>query len=195
MRCRRPGLAGGLAFWIALTAAGSAWAHNLGVQGKLRAGRVEVEAYFDDDTPARGAKVKVLTGRQEVIAAGRTDRDGRWSFPAPEAGTYQVEVDAGAGHRTTTQITVPGQRPSAGKTPPPEKGAARDQPLARAQQPVPISDSPDKDEFVRFPWLGILLGVGIIGAGSLGLWWLLRGGGKAPTGTDASWPDGAGPSL
>jgi hypothetical protein len=148
------------------------------VQAKLRAGQVEVEAYFDDDTPARGAKVKVLDGQQAVIAEGRTDREGRWTFAAPEAGTYQVVADAGAGHRATTQITVPAARPPGEQNRSAEKGPAREPPSA-PESPVPISDSPSRTEFVRFPWLGVLLGLGVIGAASLGLWWLLRGGGRS----------------
>jgi hypothetical protein len=145
-------LAYGLAFVLHLSASAcSARAHNLGVQCKLRSQKMEIEAYFDDDTPARGAKVVVLDGRQQVIAQGRTDREGKWAVPAPEPGIYQVTADAGAGHRATTQITVP-----------------RDEPT------MPISNGPERSDFVRFPWLELLLGVGVIGVASVAVWLLLR---------------------
>ena len=69
---------------LALPAAASA--HALGAEAKLKGGRVHLEAYYDDDTAADGARVKA-EGGGKVVAEGRTDEKGRWSFAAPPAGT------------------------------------------------------------------------------------------------------------
>ena len=74
-------------------------AHGLFAECKIEADIVRVSAYFDDDTDATGAKVRVLDADKRVRAEGTTDEKGKWSFPRPTAGKYRVEVDAGAGHR------------------------------------------------------------------------------------------------
>src|SRR5262245_31356111 len=97
-----------LAWFLVLATAPSAFAHALGAECSLRGDRVEVEAYYDDDTPARDARVIVRDVAKKNVAEGRTNDKGFWSFPRPEPGRYRVTVDAGAGHRTTVTITVPG---------------------------------------------------------------------------------------
>src|SRR5438876_11600625 len=89
-----------------LIAAPTVCAHALSGQCKLRGNQVELEAYFDDDSPAADAKVRVLDKEKQPIRAGRTDAKGRWSFPRPAAGKYLVIVDAGAGHRADIPVTI-----------------------------------------------------------------------------------------
>jgi hypothetical protein len=114
-------------------------AHALGVQAKLKDGKVHVEVYYDDDTPAIKAKVKVLSGKDE-IAAGVTDKDGLWSFAKPDAGKYEIHADAGAGHAAKTTLTIP----------------------RTTATPVSLSDGPSREEFTSTPWLKIGIGVGAI---------------------------------
>src|SRR5437868_981986 len=77
-------------------------AHALGAGLRIdrEKGRVHVEAFYDDDTPAANALVTVFDGNKETIAKGKTDAKGTWSFPCPPRGEYRVTVDAGDGHRT-----------------------------------------------------------------------------------------------
>lgn len=82
-------------------------AHAVGVEAKLVGDAVRIEAFFDDDTPAEGAKVAVHDGANALIAEGKTDATGGWAFAVPPAGKYTVRVDAGDGHATTTVVTVP----------------------------------------------------------------------------------------
>ena len=84
-----------------------AHAHAVGVTAKLVGGDVRVEAFFDDDDPAAGARVTVRDSTDAVVAEGTTDGAGVWSFAVPPAGRYTVRLDAGDGHATTTVITVP----------------------------------------------------------------------------------------
>lgn len=148
LRCLGP-----VAVLLTLATARPAPGHALGAECKLRGDRVEVEAYYDDDTPARNAKVRVLDAHDNVVAEGRTDAQGKWSFPKPQPGSYQVAVDAGAGHGTKLKMTVP-----AGEGAP----------------PAAISEGPRREEFTRFPWLKVTLGLGAIALFALALWLALR---------------------
>ena len=101
------------ALLLPLAAAAPALAHRLGADCTLRANKVEVEAFYDDDTPARQARVAVKDAAGKVVAEGRTDDKGRWRFSTPKAGRYRVTVDAGPGHIASVSLTVPAAPPSA----------------------------------------------------------------------------------
>jgi len=121
----------------------SALAHGVGLNCKLHGDRVIVEAFYDDDSPAVRAQVRVLAADMEV-ANGLTDDKGIWSFARPSPGKYTIKLDAGAGHRAKDTITVP----SDGESP--------------TTAPQVIGDAPRRDEFTRFPVLGLLYGLLII---------------------------------
>ncbi len=118
-------------------------AHALGADCRVQAGRVELEAYYDDDTPAREAKVRVHDDGGQVVADGRTDAEGRWSFARPAPGHYRVVVNAGAGHRKELGVTIPGP--------------------AETAPAVAVSAEPTRAEFTRFPWLKLGIGLAVIG--------------------------------
>lgn len=139
-------------------------AHGLGGEAKLKEGRVQVEGYFDDDTPAAEARVWVVDAAKKRLHEGRMDAKGRWSFPAPGPGRYRVTIDAGGGHRTTISVTVPGT-PTQAVEEPEAKGEG---------DPVVVSEGKSREEFTRFPWGRLALGLGLIGFVAMGLPWLLR---------------------
>jgi hypothetical protein len=114
-------------------------AHAVGMACRVEGTRIVVEAFYDDDSPAVRAKVRVLDGSQEV-GTGLTDEKGVWSFARPAPGHYSVQLDAGAGHRATQTIEVP---PSA------ESPAT----------PLAIGAGASRQEFTRFPWDRLLLGL------------------------------------
>jgi len=128
---------------------GVASAHGLGVEAHLKDGRVVVGGFFDDDTAAVNARVWVEDAGQDKVAEGRTDSRGTWSFPAPAPGRYRVTVDAGSGHRTTVSIAIP-EAPSTG-------GAGV------------VSDGATREEFTRFPWERVALGLALIALVAVGL--------------------------
>jgi len=115
-------------------------AHGLGVEARRHGAVVFIEGFFDDDTPAIGAVVKVRDG-DRVIAEGVTDPRGAWSFPVPAPGSYRVTLDAGSGHLATATLRIT------------EVEAATD--TTRA-------------EYTRTPWLGILTGLAMIAAAAWG---------------------------
>jgi len=120
---------------LLLAVPSAASAHGIGVEAKLKGHRVAVEAFFDDDTPAADAKVAVTAQDGKVIAEGKTDAKGTWSFPAPAPGKYKVAVDAGGGHLAKTTLTIPpGVTPNLPET------------SAPAELEVIVSDGPTRAE-------------------------------------------------
>jgi hypothetical protein len=144
-------------------AASCACAHDLGAQCRFKGDRVELEAYFDDDTPAASAQVRVLDAERQLLVEGRTDAQGRWSFARPKPGNYRVIVDAGAGHLKKLQLTIPGDDALS-------TGAERVSPSA----PVAVSAEPSREDFTRFPWLPLGAGVAIVCGVAVLAWSLLR---------------------
>ena len=133
-------------------------AHKLGADCKVNGNRVELEAYYPDDIPARDAQVRVEDSNHQLLAEGRTDTEGRWSFARPGAGTYRVIVDAGAGHRKEVKITLTANA----DTP---SGTARSN-----AEPETASDGPGRAAFTAYPWLRLGIGVAILAALGGGFW-------------------------
>jgi nickel transport protein len=101
-----------LALLFVLTMVSQASAHDLDAAYKIRDGRVELEVYFDDNTPARNANVIVRDSSGNIIAQGKTDHEGRWSFPVPGRENYEIVVDTGDGHRKVIESTRGSDHPS-----------------------------------------------------------------------------------
>ena len=65
-------------------------------------GTLELESHFSSGDPARDATVKLLPpDGGEAIAIGRTGPDGRLTFTLPPGARsdWEIQVDAGPGHR------------------------------------------------------------------------------------------------
>lgn len=138
-------------------------AHAIGIEAKLKGTTVAVEAYYDDDTPAVDAKVTVEDSAKGVIAEGKTNAKGVWSFASPAPGKYIVRVDAGGGHTAKTTITIPNPVTT---LPPQEDGAP-----GQESPGVSISDGPSRETFTG-PMRWAMAGVGL--ASIAGLTILLR---------------------
>ena len=137
------------ALLAALALPAFAQAHAVGVEAKLVGEAVRIEAFFDDDTPADGAKVTVRDGANALVAEGVTDDKGVWSFAVPPAGKYAVRVDAGGGHAATAVVTIP----------------------ERATSTTAISDGPSRESFTGWQrWATAGVGVALIAAGT----WLVK---------------------
>jgi hypothetical protein len=86
---------------------GRAAAHDLRAVVKLPPDAVVVEAGFDDDTPAEGAKVTVTDAAGNEVAAGKTDETGVCKLPQLAPGKYTAVVES-LGHRDTIAFEVSG---------------------------------------------------------------------------------------
>ena len=95
---------------VALLVPPRASAHDLKATVNPEVDPIRVEAAFDDDTPADGARVAVIDGEGNTIAAGVLDEKGVWSFAKPGPGTYRIVVEL-PGHRDVVFLEVPEAAP------------------------------------------------------------------------------------
>lgn len=160
------------ALFLILLYPSTASAHALRAECKLRNDKIEVEAYYDDDTPAQDAKVLVVTDQEAEVIQGRTDETGRWSFPRPTPGSYRVIVNAGDGHRCNVRFSVPeGQvLPKRNET----SLSHSDSEAAWTTEAVVVSEGPTRQEFTQFPWLSMTAGLALIGVLGMGCHFVLR---------------------
>ncbi|OWK43199.1 hypothetical protein [Fimbriiglobus ruber] len=138
-------------------------AHAVGIEAKLKGERVVVEAYYDDDSPAADAKIAVTGENGQLVAEGKTDAKGVWSFPTPVGGKYQVAVNAGDGHSAKTSITIPPQAsPNPATTTEPSTTTIPN-PAGDDTAKI-VSDGPTRAETTGSRrWLMAVVGVGVIG--------------------------------
>ena len=91
---------------VALVSPSRSQAHDLKASVNALADPIRVEAGFDDDTPADGARVEVTDAEGRTIASGVLDDKGLWSFPKPGPGSYRIVVEL-AGHRDAIRLVIP----------------------------------------------------------------------------------------
>jgi hypothetical protein len=83
-------------------------AHDLQLRVKLPPdvpNMLIVEAGFDDDTPADGARVVITDAAGKVIAEGKTDEKGVWRTTRPGGGKYTAKVES-LGHADRVHFEV-----------------------------------------------------------------------------------------
>lgn len=134
-----------------------AWAHNIDFEWKQVGERVTVEAFFDDDTPAREARVQLLDQDKVVIASGVTDAKGLCTLPARVLGEHDLVVDAGAGHRKERKIRIVAVLPSGPTGEVASQGGA------------------NREDATAFPWGRIAIGLAVIGLVGAAFWWSRQG--------------------
>src|SRR5262245_22398469 len=93
------------AFVVATLAPGRALAHDLRATVRLPGDAVVVLAYFDDDTPAEGAKVVITDAAGNDVASGKADDKGLCRLPKLGPGKYRAVVES-AGHRDEVEFPV-----------------------------------------------------------------------------------------
>jgi hypothetical protein len=79
--------------------------HKLCAKAEVLDNQLRVEAWFDNDEPAEGAKVRLLQGTT-VVQEGIADDRGLCFLKVPPTGTYVIDVNAGGGHRTEVNYAL-----------------------------------------------------------------------------------------
>jgi nickel transport protein len=103
-----------LAAWAAGLRAGPAWSH--GIQSNLEKvsplseqvrREFQLQSEFSTGEPAGDAAVRLWRPGGETVELGRTDPDGRLRFalPSDTASDWELQVDAGPGHRDYLEFT------------------------------------------------------------------------------------------
>lgn len=82
-------------------------AHDLQLVVKVPPDRavVVVGAGFDDDTPAEAGRVVVTAADGSVVAEGKTDEKGVFTFARPGPGKYTATVEA-LGHKDRVEFEI-----------------------------------------------------------------------------------------
>lgn len=157
MRCCLPALAGGAALLLSpLAARAHGIESSLERLDALRASSLRLDSSFSTGEPVAAAAVRLVSpdGRT-AIDLGRTDDAGQLTFALPkQAGAgWELQVDAGPGHRDYLELPAAGTPPTAQAAP--ASALARE--LQRLGQRLPVKG------------LTGAVGIGALGLGGLGL--------------------------
>lgn len=139
---------------------GAVGAHAVSLDARLKEGNVFVEAYFDDDAPARDAKVRVENEAKETIAEGRTDREGNWIFPMHAPGKYRVFLDAGDGHRANVSLRIPS--PGEVEAVPASVPHNATRSNSTKERENRVSDGPSRKDFTSVPIIPLAVGLALL---------------------------------
>jgi nickel transport protein len=91
---------------LVVTGSTTSLAHRLNVFFSQEADAIVGQTYFQNGSPAQGAKVQILDSMSRPLAETLTDEDGRFRLPAPPPGTYQLRIDAGWGHGLVQKLEI-----------------------------------------------------------------------------------------
>ena len=95
----------GLVMWAALLLTPfTAHGHGASVWAERTDGTVVVEVFYSDARPAVAGVVKITTGDGALVAEGKTDADGRFSFKSDNRAALDVHVQLPDGHGGRAQI-------------------------------------------------------------------------------------------
>ncbi len=87
-----------------------AWAHRVNVFAWYTGKEIQGEAYFSGGRRPQKAEVQLIGAKGEVVTSTVTDDKGRFRFPEPPPGRYQVRLNAGLGHMAEATVDVPGEK-------------------------------------------------------------------------------------
>jgi nickel transport protein len=87
-----------------LLASGPLFAHKISVLGWVEEDTVFIEGYFSGGTKPRDAELQIFDPDGNILAEGRTDDNGEYSFKVPAVTTLRVHLNAGAGHQAECEI-------------------------------------------------------------------------------------------
>jgi nickel transport protein len=117
----------GLMIILVLAMSSPAQAHKVNLFAYAERGVVHVEGYFVDGAPSRDSRIVAYSPDGGVVAEGRTDAEGRYSFPVNRNENLRIVLEASMGHRNEILLTaaeIGGGAGSAPVKPVPSPGAA-----------------------------------------------------------------------
>ena len=78
-----------------------ACAHKVNIFAYVENGKIFTESYFPDGKKVEGGTIEVLDGKNRKLLEGKTDKEGKFSFPIPQKDDLTIVIDASMGHRNT----------------------------------------------------------------------------------------------
>jgi nickel transport protein len=79
----------------------AAYAHKVNIFAYVENGKIHTESFFPDGKPVEGGTVEILDSRNQKLAEGVTDKEGKCSFPIPKKDDLTIVINASMGHRNT----------------------------------------------------------------------------------------------
>ena len=133
-----------------------ACAHRLDAEVLVLPGRkLQVESWFSDGYPARGAKVQVFGGQDQLLGEGQLNDQGVLVLPLGDTAPVRVVVSAGAGHRKEITISASAfARAVAADTTPNDPRAP--------SKGVSLPATPVAERNSGFPIKDVMVGVGFV---------------------------------
>jgi nickel transport protein len=89
-----------VAFLLGQGGRDAAYAHRVNLFAWVEGGKVHTESRFPGGRPVKGGRVLVYNAAGVKLLEGKTDEEGRFSFPAPPPTDLKIVLEAGMGHRT-----------------------------------------------------------------------------------------------
>ncbi|MCB2192853.1 MAG: hypothetical protein KQI62_14880 [Deltaproteobacteria bacterium] len=94
-----------VALGLILALAGLAQAHRINVFAYVEDGRIKGEGYMPGGGKVSNQVVQILDAGGKVLAEAKTNQDGAFSLPLPQAKPpLTVVLSAGAGHQATFEL-------------------------------------------------------------------------------------------
>ncbi len=121
----------GLLIVLCLSLSLPVFAHRVNVFAYTEGRTVQVESSFAGGGPAMYANITATSTDGKQVFAGKTDKDGKLSFPLPadvSASSLKIVVNAGEGHRNEWNLVLYNEPKSTEpNTPQPPSPAASDE--------------------------------------------------------------------
>jgi hypothetical protein len=154
--------------WLVLVAVASAApAEELDCSLHVRGNIVVVEVLNERSLPAKGVPVRLVNGKGEVLAQGKINADGEWSWPLFASGSYQVVVEQGPAEKEWLRLPVEYRDPAL-QAPSPD-----DAKCPHCPTPPPLPEESVATEST-VPWIPVTAAGGLVGVVSVALcfaWW------------------------
>lgn len=81
-----------------------AYGHKVNLFAYVENGKIFTESYFPDGKPVEDGVVEVLDSKEQKIAEGKTDKEGKFSLPIPKKDDLTIVINASMGHKNTFQL-------------------------------------------------------------------------------------------
>ncbi len=141
----------GLLVVLCLSLSLPALAHRVNVFAYTEGRTVQVESSFVGGGPAMNADITAITPDGKQVFAGKTDKNGKLSFPLPadlSASSLKIVVNAGEGHRNEWNLVLSNEPKSTEPvTPQPTSPASSDEKkYSQAELDAAVNESKAKLE-------------------------------------------------
>ena len=123
-----------IALIILFSLAGPAAAHKVMVFAWVNGNTIHTESKFSGGRKVKAGKIEVFDPKGNLLLSGKTNEQGEFSFPIPQASALKIVLSAGMGHRgewTVSKDEITNAGP-AGTAAPPATNAEDGKPVPAA---------------------------------------------------------------